>query len=88
MSPTSCARFTRIGPLQDGAVLAMDPDIPLARQRLSLHGPPGAWSVDGRPYGRGESIEWPLAPGRHVVELRDGTRLIDRVRFEVRRLKP
>ncbi|MBL8329989.1 MAG: penicillin-binding protein 1C [Rubrivivax sp.] len=74
----------RIGPLQDGAVLAMDPDIPLARQRLSLHGPAGTWSVDGRPYGRGERIEWPLAPGRHVVELWDGARLIDRVRFEVR----
>jgi len=33
------------------------------------------WRVDGRPVGRGDggaSIEWPLAPGRHVVTVHDG----------------
>ncbi len=78
------AKPWRIEPLRDGAVLAMDPDIPLARQRLALRGPRGQWWIDGKLAGQGERITWALAPGRHVVELRDGTTLLDRIRFEVR----
>lgn len=75
----------RIGPIREGSVLAMDPDIPLARQRLRFTGPSGQWWVDGRPLGRGEQLWWTLAPGRHVVEIRGAQgRTLDRLAFEVR----
>ena len=75
----------RIGPLRNGSVLAIDPDIPPAAQRLHLHGPSGQWWMDGRVVGQGTSLWWPLRPGRHVLALRDAQgQLIDTLRFEVR----
>jgi penicillin-binding protein 1C len=75
----------RIGPVTEGSVYAIDPEAPPARQQLRLAGPKGDWFVDGKAMGRGESLRWALAPGRHRVEVRsaDG-RLLDRVNFEVR----
>ena len=72
-----------------GSVLALDPDIPPAHQRLQLRAAgtaPGLrWYIDGRPVGRGAQQAWPPWPGRHRLELRDARgRLLDRLQFEVR----
>lgn len=74
-----------IGPVTEGGVLALDPDIPAAAQQLVLRGPAGHWSMDGRAIGQGAQVVWSPTPGRHVVELRGADRqLVDRVAFEVR----
>ncbi len=70
----------------EGAVLALDPDIPSGHQRLGFqarHMPAGAWwQLDD---ARLEVPDWAPTPGRHTLTLknREGDDL-DRVRFEVR----
>lgn len=59
-----------------GAVLALDPDMPLANQglRLSARPMPGLerlhWHVNGVQVGTGPSVIWRPTPGRHEVSLR------------------
>ncbi len=70
----------------DGALFALDPDIPPARQQLRFvarHAPADAgWWLDGQPI---QAPTWTLTPGRHELALRDGAgEVLDRVRFEVR----
>jgi penicillin-binding protein 1C len=70
----------------DGAILALDPDLPTARQRLlfqASHAPPDSWwQLDDI---RLAGPDWPLARGRHRLALKgfDGQEL-DHVTFEVR----
>lgn len=69
-----------------GAILALDPDLPATRQRLTFqasHAPDNVrWRLDDRPL---DSPDWVLARGRHRLELRDALdRVLDRVDFEVR----
>jgi len=69
-----------------GAILALDPDIPAERQRLGFranHLPEGAfWMMDG---DRHAGDEWPLARGRHRLQLvAPGGNVLDAVDFEVR----
>ena len=75
----------------NGTIVAIDPDIPPKRQRMTFRvagavaGSTMRWRLDGRSIGRGNAVEWALWPGRHTLELldaRDAT--IDRVAFEVR----
>ena len=66
-----------------GTVIALDPEIPLAAQRVVFSGARGRWLLDGRPLGEGTRIEWLPQPGRHVLERRDAA-ASDRVEFEVR----
>jgi len=66
-----------------GTVIAIDPEIPLAAQRVVLRGAHGQWWLDGRPLGTGERVEWLPRPGRHVLERRDAS-ASDRIEFEVR----
>ena len=70
-----------------GTILALDPDIPPARQRLHLRasGQGLYWRMDGKPLGRGGEVAWMPWPGRHLVQLTDarGT-VLDEVRIEVR----
>ena len=74
-----------IGPLQDGSVLALDPDIPLAAQRVRLTGPVGTWTANGVVLGQGTQVWWPLSPGRHRLEVRDAQRqLLDTIVVHVR----
>jgi len=71
----------------DGTILALDPDIPPANQRLRLQaaGRPAAWSIDGRIIARGPHAQWPPWPGKHVVRLVDARgKTLDQVRIEVR----
>lgn len=73
---------------EDGSVLALDPDIPPAHQRVPLVARGVAtphWRIDGRAVGRGRALRWLPLPGRHTIGLHtaDG-RLIDSVTVEVR----
>ena len=60
----------------DGARFLVDPHLRPAWQRLPFRARADAglaaltWVVDGRPAGRGPGFDWPLAPGRHVAEVR------------------
>ncbi len=73
----------------DGTIVAIDPDIPPSRQRMTfrsaLGGSSVTWRLDGRNVGRGAAMEWAVWPGRHRLELLDAQHVpIDRVGFEVR----
>ncbi|WP_432720645.1 penicillin-binding protein 1C [Jeongeupia wiesaeckerbachi] len=72
----------------DGAIYALDPDIPPQSQRIVFRaeGVSGAsWWLDGRRLGGGASLAWFPWPGRHVVQLRDARGVpVEVRRFEVR----
>ena len=77
----------------DGAVVALDPDIPPARQRVTIRAVaavPGLFvTIDGRavasrPGERVLSALWAPVPGVHLVVLTDGRHVYDRVRLTVR----
>jgi len=75
----------------DGAILALDPDIPLANQRVLLaarSGVPGhELRLDGAPVGPASSPRpWLPTPGRHVLSLgvAGDAGVVDSVSFEVR----
>ena len=82
----------RITAPQDGIILALDPDIPPARQRLTLLADAGGaapaslrWWIGAREVSRGPQAQWLPWPGRHVVQLRDAAgRVQDERRIEVR----
>lgn len=70
---------------RDGSVLLLDPDIPLAAQRLVLEGAAAHWFVAGRRVGQGARVSWQPQPGRHAIERRDEAgRVLDRVHVVVR----
>ena len=71
----------------DGTLIALDPDIPPANQRLLLQaqGRAAGWHIDGRPYARGPTAHWPPWPGRHVLQLVDERgNTLDQIHVEVR----
>jgi penicillin-binding protein 1C len=71
-----------------GTIVALDPDIPPARQRLTLEATGGAalrWRIDDKEVAQGPRATWPLWPGRHRLELVDARgQLLDAMPFEVR----
>ena len=80
----------RISAPTDGSVMALDPDIPAARQRVPLlahaAGPGLAWHLDGRILGSAATpLLWEPVRGRHELVLRDEAgRQLDVVRFDVK----
>ncbi len=71
---------------QDGAIFALDPDIPPKAQRITLatdraH---AQWWLDGKRLSGERVVRWAPWPGRHELALRNGTQQLDVVRFEVR----
>ncbi len=77
----------------DGSVYALDPDIPPQHQRVVFRSSGVAqpqWWLDGKWLGRGAHLPWFPMPGRHVLQMRDGSRVIGEAHFEVRgaTLKP
>ncbi len=76
----------------DGTILAIDPDIPPARQRVTLTAEAGStqastlrWFMGTREVGRGLSAQWLPWPGRHTVQLRNAEGAVqDELRLEVR----
>jgi len=78
----------------NGSVIALDPDIPPARQRipLRLSAPAGAgwvWRMDSQPLAKAAARTlWLPQPGRHELRLESaGGEVIDQVSFEVRALR-
>ena len=70
-------------------LVALDPDIPAARQTLRLRadaaGDSASWWLDGGRLGPAGDLDWAPRPGRHRLELRDRAgRVLDRVVFTVR----
>lgn len=77
----------RINQPLNGALYALDPDIPPANQRIifTCDTPNAIWRIDGKHLGKGARINWPIWPGPHKLELLDSTgKVVDSVRFEVR----
>ena len=74
----------------DQSVVALDPDIPPAVQRLRFEAvaptPPGAaWRLDGKRLGPARPLPWSPWPGHHVLELVDAKGgVLDAVSFDVR----
>jgi penicillin-binding protein 1C len=70
-----------------GTIIALDPDIPPNRQRVSFtaEGANVMWLMDGKVFAKGSAAQWLPWPGRHVIQLMDskGTKL-DEIRLEVR----
>ncbi|MBI3937532.1 MAG: penicillin-binding protein 1C [Betaproteobacteria bacterium] len=78
----------------NGSVIALDPDIPAARQRVRFVARPAAhalhWRLNGEPLASagaaGESVVlWRPEPGRHVLSVADASGIaLDEIEFEVR----
>ncbi len=66
--PAGAARRFGITSPSDGSIYALDPDIPMAAQRIVFEGVAGRWRVDGQPVGQGARVSWLPRPGRHVLE--------------------
>lgn len=71
---------------QDGAIFALDPDIPPKSQRITLSTdrPAAQWWLDGRKLGQTSPLQWAPWPGRHTLQLRDALKVLDEIQFEVR----
>ncbi len=70
-----------------GTIVALDPDIPPAHQRLRFtqDGSAGRWLMDGKEFGRGAQVAWLPWPGKHQVQLLNAQgKVVDEVRIEVR----
>jgi len=73
-----------------GIIVAIDPDIPSAQQRLLFSAGPGArglyWRLGSQHLGPADRPHpWHPLPGRHRLQLVDAeARIVDEVRFEVR----
>ncbi len=87
-------KLARIDYPADGAIIAIDPDIPPTRQRLPLRLSAIAekgwqWRMDTRRHGRADRpTTWLLQPGRHRLVLEDSNgRELDSVSFTVRSIK-
>ncbi|MFN4121088.1 penicillin-binding protein 1C [Acidovorax sp.] len=87
-APAPPAVPPRITAPASGTIVALDPDIPPARQRLHFAATGGDtvhWRMDGKPLGRGPRVAWLPWPGRHVVQITDARgQVLDEVRIEVR----
>lgn len=78
-------QMTGIANPRDGAIYALDPDIPPAAQKIRFEGESGVWVLDGRRLGRGARLSWAPWPGRHELKLL-GSRgqVLQAIKFEVR----
>jgi penicillin-binding protein 1C len=77
----------RITAPAQGAIIALDPDIPPARQRLHFRASRGTgvrWRLNGAWLSRAQAAQWTPRPGQHSLELVAGDRVLDQLRFTVR----
>lgn len=78
----------------EGTIIALDPDIPPERQRITLQlsGPAGEgwrWQLDGKMLGTAtQRLSWLPRPGKHRLILRDTHhQAIESANFEVRAMR-
>jgi len=86
-SKKSAQLHARIVAPADRTIIALDPDIPPSRQRLSLqaNGTNLRWRVDAKLLASGNSAQWQPWPGRHTIQITDPQgHVLDAVRVEVR----
>jgi penicillin-binding protein 1C len=61
----------------DGAVIALDPDIPDKRQKVFFEADGWddaySWSIDEKTIGRLRTVMWTPRPGRHTLSIVDKT---------------
>lgn len=73
---------------RDGAIYAIDPDIPPVAQKIVFEGSGSGtvrWQLDGRALGNGNRVHWAPQPGKHRLAMLDGTgAVLEEVGFEVR----
>src|SRR6185503_10425861 len=71
-----------------GTIIAVDPDIPIARQRVLFEARDAGqarWQLDGEDLGPARAtVLWTPRPGRHTLVLVDDSGIRDLVRFDVR----
>ena len=91
MAQTLDLSAVRIAQPVSGAIVALDPDIPPAHQRVQLAASSAAagarlrWRLNGQPLAEGAQHAWPPWPGRHRLQLTDAQgKVLDEVRIEVR----
>ena len=83
----SNGQAARITTPTTGTIIALDPDIPPNRQRVSFvaKGTNLRWLMDGKPFAKGANAQWLPWPGGHVVQITDAKgSVLDEVRLEVR----
>jgi penicillin-binding protein 1C len=66
----------------EGSRLAIDPDMPVGVQKLTLRAQGAGlqsvqWKVNGKVFGSGPLVQWPLRPGQHQIELWRGSALVE-----------
>lgn len=84
---SALANVARITSPTDGSIIALDPDIPPQRQRLTLQaqGHKLRWLLDGKPLAQGNQALWLPWPGRHTLQITDAKgKVLDEVKLEVR----
>jgi len=84
---TSNPQSARITAPTTGTIIALDPDIPPNRQRVSFaaEGAKLRWVMDGKMFAKGPTAQWLPWPGRHVVQITsERGEVLDEVRLEVR----
>jgi len=87
ISLIASASRPRITAPVSGTIIALDPDIPPLRQRVTFtaQGSNTRWLMDGKLFARGSQAQWLPWPGRHLVQLADTRgQVLDEVRIEVR----
>jgi len=84
----SAQRTPRILYPADASILALDPDIPVERQRVLFEAQAAAglqWQLDGKLLGPADrSYSWQPTPGPHELMLTDGDAVMARTTFHVR----
>ncbi len=89
VAPAAAVRPRLVAPA-DGSIIAIDPDIPPARQRIGIRasgsGAAMRFEIDGRNAGPADRILlWTPTPGTHRIILRGGDgKALDRSRISVR----
>ena len=72
----------------DGTIIAVDPDIPPAHQRVQFSARGSAtlkWVLDGKTVGHGRTAWWRPRAGHHILVLADHAgKLLQKIKFEVR----
>lgn len=93
-NPAASTSMPRIVAPVGGTILALDPDIPVGRQRIPFEArdavPGQGWLLDGAVLGEAtEVLLWPAVSGRHRLSVvaKDG-RILDTVSFVVRGASP
>jgi penicillin-binding protein 1C len=84
---SALANVGRITSPTHGSIIALDPDIPPQRQRLTLQaqGHQLRWLLDGQALAQGNQVLWLPWPGRHTLQITDAKgKVLDEVKLEVR----